>query len=133
MPLLGSWFWLLLSLFPLVFLERWVHRHLQGIGMLIFRHDDIALVFYSLLMLPGVSVHEGSHWLAATFLGARTGRFSLVPERTLNGTLRLGYVETEKVDLVREALIGAAPLIVDRKSTRLNSSHIQKSRMPSSA
>ena len=27
----------------------------------------------------------------------------------------------------------AADLVVDRKSTRLNSSHIQKSRMPSSA
>ena len=31
-------------------------------------------------------------------------------------------------------LLGGAPgVIVDRKSTRLNSSHIQKSRMPSSA
>ena len=34
--------------------------------------------------------------------------------------------------LNRRTLLGAA-LGVDRKSTRLNSSHIQKSRMPSSA
>jgi len=112
MPLLASWLWLLLVLIPLVFLERWIHRHLLGIWLLIFRHQDIALLFYSLLMLPGVIVHEGSHWLAATLLGVRTGRFSLIPERTPDGTLRLGYVETEKVDVLREALIGAAPLVV---------------------
>jgi len=111
MPLLASWLWLFLSLLPLVFLERWIHRHLRGLWLLIFRHEEIALVVYALIMLPGVIVHEGSHWLAATFLGVRTGRFSLIPERTPDGTLRLGYVETEKVDLVREALIGAAPLL----------------------
>ena len=112
MPLLASWLWLSLSLFPLVFFERWMHRHLQGVGLLLFRHEDIALAIYSLIMLPGVVVHEGSHWLTATFLGVRTGRFSLIPERMPNGALRLGYVETEKVDIVREALIGAAPLVV---------------------
>ena len=31
------------------------------------------------------------------------------------------------------AFVNAAGLFIDRKSTRLNSSHIQKSRMPSSA
>ncbi len=112
MPLLASWLWLFAALLPLVLLERWIHQHLRGIWMLVFRHEEIALVIYALIMLPGVIVHEGSHWLAATFLGVRTGRFSLIPERTPDGTLRLGYVETEKVDLVREALIGAAPLVV---------------------
>jgi len=111
MILLASWLWLLLSLIPLVVLERWIHRHLQGLWLLIFRHDEIALAVYSLLMFPGVVVHESSHWLAATFLGVRTGKFSLLPERMPNGVLRLGYVETEKVDLVREALIGMAPLV----------------------
>ncbi|MBI4772133.1 MAG: hypothetical protein HY784_17375 [Chloroflexi bacterium] len=111
MPFLASWLWLLLVLPPLVVLERWVHKHLQGIWLLIFRDADLALVLYSLAMLPGVLLHEGSHWLMATLLGVRTGRFSVIPERTEAGMLRLGYVETAKVDFVREALIGAAPLL----------------------
>jgi len=111
MPLLSSWLWLVLALLPLIFLERWIHRHLQGIWLLLVRDADLALILYSLLMLPGVLVHEASHWLTATLLGVRAGRFSVVPERLPDGTLRLGYVETEHVDPVREALIGAAPLL----------------------
>ena len=76
-----------------------------------FRDPDLALIMYSLLMLPGVLLHEGSHWLAATFLGVRAGRFSVVPERLADGTLRLGYVETEHADPLRESLIGVAPLL----------------------
>ena len=111
MPLFASWLWLLLSVIPLVFLERWIHRHLQGIWLLVLRDPDLALIVYSLLMLPGVLLHEGSHWLAATVLGVRAGHFSVIPERMPDGTLRLGYVETEKTDFLREAIIGAAPLI----------------------
>jgi hypothetical protein len=104
-------FWLCLSLLPLVLLERWIHRHLQGVWLLVFRHDEIATIVYSLIMLPGVLLHESSHWLAATLLFVRTGRFSVIPERLPDGTLRLGYIETERPDLIREALIGAAPLL----------------------
>jgi hypothetical protein len=112
MTILSAWFWLLLALLPLIFLERWVHRHLQGIWLLLFRDPDLALIMYSLLMLPGVILHEGSHWVAATMLGVRAGRFSVVPERLPDGTLRLGYVETEHADPLREALIGVAPLLL---------------------
>ena len=35
--------------------------------------------------------------------------------------------------LIKAAELGIPPSAIDRKSTRLNSSHIQKSRMPSSA
>jgi hypothetical protein len=111
MPFLSSWLWLLLVLIPLLLLERWIHRHLQGLWLLIFRNADIALIVYSLIMLPGVMLHEGSHWVMATLLLVRTRRFSIVPERMADGTLRLGYVETARVDFVREALVGAAPLI----------------------
>jgi hypothetical protein len=84
---------------------------LQGIWLLVVRDPDLALILYSLLMLPGVLVHEASHWVAATLLGVRAGRVSVVPERMPDGTLRLGYVETEHVDPLREALIGSAPLV----------------------
>lgn len=110
------------SLFPilalsivLVFLvisERWINRHLQGLWLLIFRDPDVAMITYSLTVLPGVVLHEGSHWVIATLIGVRTGRFSVFPERTSDGHLRLGFVETERTDVIREALIGAAPLLV---------------------
>jgi hypothetical protein len=47
----------------------------------------------------------------ARLLGVRTGKFSLIPQNLGNGQLRLGYVETAKVDFIRDALIGFAPLI----------------------
>ena len=80
--------------------------------MLLVRSPEIALILYSLIFFPGVLMHEVSHWLIATLLGVRTGRFSVWPQAQPDGTLRLGYVETEKIDFMREALIGAAPLIV---------------------
>lgn len=111
MNLLAAWFWLLLTLAPLIFLERWVHRHIQGIWLLITRDPDTATILYSALFLPGVFLHEASHWLMAKLLGVHTARFSVWPQRQPNGILRLGFVETEKVDFVRESLIGVAPLI----------------------
>lgn len=48
----------------------------------------------------------------AKILGVSIGRFSLIPKPLPNGKLRLGYVETEKVDFLRDSLIGFAPLLV---------------------
>lgn len=110
MNLLLAWLWLFVTLPPLLVLERWVHRHIQGIGLLITRDPDLATVVYSIIFFPGVALHEISHWLTAKLLGVQTGRFSLWPRRQPDGTLRLGFVETVKIDFLREALIGIAPL-----------------------
>jgi hypothetical protein len=48
----------------------------------------------------------------ARLLNVKTGRFSLIPKKLGNGRLQLGYVETASTDFVRDALIGAAPLVV---------------------
>ena len=47
----------------------------------------------------------------AKILGVRTGRMSLVPRPVTNRRLQLGFVETEKSNFVRDAIIGAAPLL----------------------
>lgn len=112
MPLLLAWLWLLAALLPLLFLDRWVAQHLQGISRLIFRDPDAAGIVYALLVFPGLVVHEGSHWFMAGLLGVRVRRFSLFPQRQANGALQLGYVEIEKVDFVRAAFIGLAPMLV---------------------
>lgn len=106
-----TWLWLFATLIPLLALERWIHRHLQGLGLLVTRDPDLATILYSAFFLPGVALHECSHWLTAKLLGVQTARFSLWPRRQADGTLRLGFVETAKVDFVREALIGIAPLL----------------------
>lgn len=111
MTFLLAWVWLFVTLVPLLTLERWIHRHVQGIGLLITRDPDLATILYSALFFPGVALHESSHWLMAKTLGVETARFSLWPRRQPDGTLRLGFVETAKVDFVREALIGIAPLV----------------------
>lgn len=107
----GNLGWLLLTLGPLLFIQRWLQREIQAVFLLLTRRLTIALSLFSLLFLPGVFLHEFSHWLMAQLLRVRTGRFSLLPRRIGRDKLRLGYVETEAVDFFREALIGAAPLI----------------------
>jgi hypothetical protein len=111
LPFLATWLWLLLVLGPLLWLERWLTRHLHIILYRVFRHLDVAATVYALLHFPGVVVHEGSHWLAATLLGVRVTGFSLTPQLLPNGVLRFGYVETEAADFIRGAIIGLAPLI----------------------
>src|SRR3972149_1644635 len=103
--------WLLLVLGPLIFVQRKLHRESQAVFLLLTRHKEISLALFSLLFFPGVLLHEMSHYITARLLGVKTGRFSLLPTPLPDGRLRLGFVEAESVDFVRDALIGAAPLL----------------------
>jgi hypothetical protein len=103
--------WLLLLLGPLLFSQRWLHREVQSIFLLLTRRIDLSVILFSILFFPGVVLHESSHFFMALLLGVRTGKFSLWPDILPNGRLRLGYVETAAVDPLREGLIGAAPLL----------------------
>ncbi len=103
--------WALFSLIVLVFLQRSLHTEMQAVFLLLTRRQDVSLVIFSLLFLPGVLLHETSHFLMAKILRVRTGRFSLIPRRLGDGRLLMGYVETAQADILRDALIGAAPLI----------------------
>jgi hypothetical protein len=106
----GLW-WLLLLLGPFLLLQRRLHLEIQSVFLLLFRRNDVSLALFSLLFFPGVFLHEASHYLMARLLGVRTGRFSLIPRPLQDGKLQLGYVETAKADLLRDALIGLAPLL----------------------
>ncbi|MBC8509637.1 MAG: hypothetical protein H8D34_32720 [Chloroflexi bacterium] len=103
--------WSLLSLIGLVFLQRSLHRELQAVFLLLTRRQDFTLVLFSLIFLPGVFLHEISHYLMAKILRVPTGRFSVIPRQLGDGRLLMGYVETAQTDIVRDALIGAAPLV----------------------
>lgn len=67
---------------------------------------------FQFIFLPGVFLHEASHYVMAKILRVPTGRFSILPKPLPNGRLQLGYVETARADIVRDSLIGAAPLII---------------------
>jgi hypothetical protein len=106
-----SLFWLLVTLVPLLFLQRRLHREMVSVFFLLTRRLNAALAIFSILFFPGVLLHELSHWVMAQVIGVRTGKISLIPERTPEGALRMGYVETQRTDPARETLIGAAPLL----------------------
>jgi hypothetical protein len=106
----GFW-WLLLLLGPLMILQRRLHLETQAVFLLLTRRSDIALALFSILLFPGVLLHEASHYLMARLLGVRTGRFSVLPRPIPGGRLQLGFVETSSSDIFRDALIGLAPLL----------------------
>lgn len=103
--------WFAALLLCLTIIQRALHFEIQAVFLLLTRRVEIALALFSLLFFPGVLLHELSHFLMALALGVRTGSFSLLPQPLPDGRLRLGYVETQATDMVRDALIGTAPLI----------------------
>ncbi len=112
MPLLDGIAWLLLSLVPLLFIQPRLHHEMQTLFLLITRRIDVTMIVFSVLFLPGILLHEASHYLMARLLRVYTGRFSILPSDLRDGRLQLGFVEIGKAGLLRESLIGAAPLLV---------------------
>lgn len=110
MPFSG-FFLFFFMLLPLVYLQRFLHREIQMVIYFITRNESLTIIIYSILFLPGVFLHEASHYLMAKLLGVRTGKFSVIPQLMDKGRLRMGYVETIKTDVFRDSLIGLAPLI----------------------
>lgn len=104
-------FWFVFMLVPLIALQRLLHREIQAVFLILTRDARLTIGIFQIIFLPGVFLHEGSHFLMAKILRVRTGGFSVIPESLPDGRLRLGYVETAKSDILRDSLIGAAPLI----------------------
>jgi hypothetical protein len=104
--------WFLFMLVPLIILQRLLHREIQAVFLILTRDTRVTMGIFSMLFLPGVFLHELSHFVIAKLLRVRTGNFSIFPQSLPDGRLQLGYVETAKSDVLRDSLIGAAPLIV---------------------
>jgi hypothetical protein len=96
--------------FPLLLLERWLGRHLRGLGLLLTQDQQVAILLWYLVLLPGVVLHELSHWLAAQLVGVKTHGLSLRPRRS-RGSVTFGSVQIRATDPIRESWIGLAPLL----------------------
>ncbi|MEO8355227.1 MAG: hypothetical protein ABI621_04890 [Chloroflexota bacterium] len=112
MTQLSGLFWFVLMLVPLIWLQRLLHREVQAVFLILTRDARMTMGIFSIIFLPGVFLHEASHYVMAKVLRVPTGRFSVLPKSLPEGRLQLGYVETGKADIIRDSLIGAAPLIV---------------------
>ena len=77
-------------------------------------------------VLMTVRLAEGPHTVRGLASTLNVGKPAIT--RALDTLSRLGFVQRR-----RDPKDGRNVFVEDRKSTRLNSSHIQKSRMPSSA
>ncbi len=95
----------------LLLADRWLHRHLQGLMLLITNDQEIALWLYALVLLPGVALHELSHALVATLVGVKIGRIGIFPRR-MGKRIQLGFVPVAETDFLRASLIGAAPFFI---------------------
>ena len=110
----GHWIpliWLAATLAPLFLMKRWINQHVQGLGLLLVGDNETAMFLYFVLLLPGILIHELSHWLAAKLLGVRTGKISLWPSKARGNQMRLGSVRVARTDPFRSSLIGVAPLV----------------------
>ena len=107
MPLLS----LVAILPPLYLLQRWINRHLQGLALLLTGSSESAVMIYFLALLPGIALHETSHWLAAVLLRVPVDRLSLWPKKKRGRQVQLGSVSVGAADPLRASLIGVAPLV----------------------
>lgn len=94
----------------LYWLQRWIGRHVQGIGMLLFNSRNAGMALLWFVLLPGVLLHELSHWLMAKLLGVSTGRLRLTPS-VQGKQVVLGSVEVQRTDPLRDSLVGLAPFL----------------------
>ena len=78
MDQLSGLFWFMFMLVPLIFLQRLLHREIQAVFLILSRDARVTMTIFQLIFLPGVFLHESSHFLMAKILGVATGRFSIL-------------------------------------------------------
>ncbi len=111
-PWLIPWILAAVAIWPLVQVERWIHKHIQGLGLLLTNNPQAAVLIYYMTLLPGVFLHEASQWLLAKLLRVKIKRFQIWPEKQRGNVIRLGLVEIDpKTDSIRSTLVGMIPLV----------------------
>ena len=110
MTLLPQLLSFVLTLALLVFLGRWITRQVQQLGMHLTANEGAAVMAYFVVMLPGIALHELSHYVMALALGLKVGQFSLGPRRQGN-MVELGSVTIASGGAFLDSLVGLAPFL----------------------
>ena len=100
---------LVLALF---FLSRRLYNQIFLFFFQFIKHKNTSIKLLVISLLPGTIIHELSHFLAATFLGVRTGTINLMPKIRDNGEIVAGETQIAKCDPIRFSIIGIAPFIL---------------------
>ncbi len=108
-----SWITIALVIMPLRSTERWIHKHVQGLGLLLTNNPQAAVLIYYLVLFPGVFLHEVSQWLLAKVMGVKVKEFKLWPDTQKGAKLiRLGLVEIDPdTDMYRTTAVSIIPLV----------------------
>lgn len=101
----------LLELTFLYFLSNLLQKSLSRIIFNITKSRTATVNALLILFLPGVIVHELSHFLIASLLFVKTGEIKFLPEITEEGA-KLGSVGIGKTDPIRRAIIGFSPVLL---------------------
>lgn len=98
--------------FLILFLtSRFLFKSFYALLYFVFHSQKAAIFLISGFFLPGVLVHELAHLIVAELLRVRTHGVEFVPELT-GASLKMGSVRVEKSDIIRNLLIGIAPVVV---------------------
>jgi hypothetical protein len=106
----GNLFWLIIIFLVMLVLNRWITIHIQYVGMLLSGSEVAATWLYFFLFIPGILIHEISHFLVAWVLRARPSKLVLWPT-VKRGRVVLGSVQVHNTDPLSHSIIGAAPLL----------------------
>jgi len=105
-------FLLFCTLFLLLFFfSQKCTRLLSRLFQHIFKKTAITINLLSFLFLPGIILHELSHFLIASILFVPTGEIEFFPEVHGN-QVKMGSVAIALTDPFRRFLIGVAPVII---------------------
>lgn len=114
---------LLGALLVLAWLSRQISLQLQAATYRVTRSSGYVIVVLFLLLLPGIIVHEGAHWLIARLVGLKTGKFRVWP-KAQGKHIGLGSVSVQRGKLWQDSLVGLAPLLVGSALITLISQNI---------
>lgn len=95
-----------------IYLQQWLHRHIQAFAYALTGNPGCALRLLFYILLPGVYLHEFSHYLAAKILFVQVKKFDVGIGRAKKQQVSLGSVQIMRSDPIRESLIGAAPFLL---------------------
>ncbi len=110
--LLTPWIVFGLTLAALIWIQRWLQRHIFGVGWIVAQENHLATVIYYMVLLPGVFIHEFSHWLVAGVVNVKTKRLTTWPKIDKSGELEPAFIKVEDTkNPVFLTLIGIAPFV----------------------